>query len=43
MVCPRINHNVPSDYYFMRRKMDYFVKYLLGTEPPKEYRFELMK
>ena len=35
MVLPRMNHNVPSDMYFIRRKMDFFVKYLLGEEPPE--------
>jgi dipeptidyl aminopeptidase/acylaminoacyl peptidase len=38
MVVPRKNHNVPSDLYFIRRKMDYFVKYLMREEPPKEFR-----
>lgn len=37
MVLPRMNHNVPSDLYFIRRKMDFFVKHLLGEEPPKEF------
>ena len=23
--------------YMMRRRWDYFVRYLLGAEPPKEY------
>jgi hypothetical protein len=27
---------VDSDY-MMRRRWDYFVRWLLGTEPPKEY------
>ena len=40
MVLPRMNHNVPSDMYFIRRKMDFFVKYLLGEEPPREFRFK---
>ncbi len=43
IVIPRKNHNVPSDLYFIRRKMDFFVRHLLGDEPPREYRFELMK
>lgn len=43
MVLPRINHNVPSDLYFMRRKMDYFVKNLLGEDPPKEFKFDCMQ
>ena len=42
MVLPRVNHNVPSDLYFMRRKLDYFVQYLLGETPPKEFRFDCM-
>lgn len=37
MVLPRVNHNVPSDIYFMRRKLDYFVQHLMGQEPPKEF------
>lgn len=32
VVLPRCNHNVPSDAYFVRRKMDYFVQNLLGVE-----------
>ena len=32
VVLPRCNHNVPSDAYFVRRKMDYFVRNLLGAE-----------
>ena len=26
--------------YMMRRRWDYFVKYLLGAEPPKEYEMQ---
>lgn len=43
MVLPRMNHNVPSDLYFIRRKMDFFVRHLLGEEPPKEFKFDCMK
>lgn len=42
MVLPRVNHNVPSDLYFMRRKMDYFVRHLLNEEPPREFTFDCM-
>lgn len=42
VVLPRMNHNVPSDLYFIRRKMDFFVKHLLEEEPPKEFRFDVM-
>lgn len=34
VVLPRCNHNVPSDAYFVRRKMDYFVRNLLEAEDP---------
>lgn len=27
-----------TSYYMMRRRWDYFVKHLLGAEPPKEYK-----
>lgn len=40
IVLPRKNHNVPSDLYFIRRKMDFFVRYLLGEEPPAEFSFQ---
>jgi dienelactone hydrolase len=43
MVLPRKNHNVPSDLYFIRRKMDYFVRHLMQEEPPKEYEFACMR
>ena len=36
---PRVNHNVPADLYFIRRKLDFFVRHLLGQEPP-EYKFK---
>lgn len=39
LILPRVNHNVPADLYFIRRKLDFFVRYLLGQEPP-EYEFK---
>lgn len=39
LLLPRTNHNVPGDLYFIRRKLDFFVRHLLGEEPP-EYDFE---
>ena len=30
-----------QDPYFLRKRWDYFVEYLLGAKPPKEYRLEL--
>ncbi|MBR2810155.1 MAG: prolyl oligopeptidase family serine peptidase, partial [Solobacterium sp.] len=38
LLLPRVNHNVPADPYFIRRKLDYFVRYLLEETPP-DYRF----
>jgi len=29
----------PDSNYMMRKRWDYFVRYLLGAEPPKEYEF----
>ena len=40
LILPRTNHNVPANPYFIRRKMDYFVKWLLNEEVP-DYRFVL--
>lgn len=39
ILLPRLNHNVPSDPYFIRRKLDFFTRHLLGQDPPAEYRF----
>ena len=38
LVLPRANHNVPADLYFIRRKLDFFVRQLLGEEPPEDRR-----
>lgn len=38
LILPRTNHNVPANPYFIRKKIDYFVKHLLGEEVP-DYRF----
>lgn len=39
---PNRGHGYGADSpYMMRRKWDYFVRYLLGAEPPKEYKFNL--
>ncbi len=39
LILPGVNHNVPADLYFIRRKLDFFVRHLLGEEPP-EYEFK---
>jgi dipeptidyl aminopeptidase/acylaminoacyl peptidase len=38
IVLPNRNHGSAGDPYFIRRRWDYFVKYLLGVEPPANYR-----
>jgi hypothetical protein len=35
---PNQNHGYgTASAYMMRRRWDYFVKWLIGAEPPKEY------
>ncbi len=34
---PNRGHGFGSEPYMVRRRWDYFVRHLLGTEPPKEY------
>lgn len=42
LVFPNNNHSFEaSKPYFMRREWDYFVKHLLGEEPPKEYKITI--
>ena len=39
VIFPNARHGFGGDtYYMMRRRWDYFVKNLLGVEPPKEYK-----
>jgi dipeptidyl aminopeptidase/acylaminoacyl peptidase len=37
LVVPNTNHGSAGSLYFQRRRWDYFVKNLMGVEPPKEY------
>lgn len=37
LVLPNRNHSYNSDPYFVRRRWDYFVRHLLGEEPPAAY------
>jgi dipeptidyl-peptidase-4 len=37
LLLPNRAHGFGNEPYMVRRRWDYFVKYLLGTEPPKEY------
>ena len=34
---PNRGHGFGSEPYMMRRRWDYFVRHLMGAEPPKEY------
>ncbi len=40
LLLPNRNHGFANDPYMIRRRWDYFVKNLLGAEPPKEYAFQ---
>ena len=37
---PNRTHGFGNEPYMVRRRWDYFVKHLLGAEPPKEYQFK---
>ena len=37
---PNRGHGFGNEPYMMRRRWDYFVRHLLGVEPPKEYKFK---
>jgi dipeptidyl aminopeptidase/acylaminoacyl peptidase len=38
LMLPNRGHGFGNESYMVRRRWDYFVKYLLGAEPPREYR-----
>lgn len=41
IIFPNARHGYGADsYYMMRRRWDYFVQYLLGATPPKEYKIK---
>jgi len=39
LMFPNSGHGFRQGDYWMRRRWDYFVKHLIGTDPPKEYTF----
>jgi len=39
LLLPNRGHGFANEPYMIRRRWDYFVKNLLGAEPPKEYEF----
>ncbi len=40
LILPNRNHLFSKDVYFYRKLWDYFVKHLLGVEPPKGYQIQ---
>src|SRR5581483_309882 len=40
LMLPNRGHGFGNEPYMVRRRWDYFVKYLLGAEPPNEYRMQ---
>jgi dipeptidyl aminopeptidase/acylaminoacyl peptidase len=42
VVFPNARHGYGADsYYMMRKRWDYFVRYLLKAEPPAEFRIKI--
>jgi len=37
LILPNRQHGISVDVYFIRRRWDYFIRNLMGVEPPKEY------
>jgi dipeptidyl aminopeptidase/acylaminoacyl peptidase len=40
LLLPNRRHGFGNEPYMVRRRWDYFVRYLLGAEPPKEYQLK---
>jgi len=40
LLLPNRRHGFGNEPYMIRRRWDYFVRYLMGTEPPKEYQLK---
>jgi dipeptidyl aminopeptidase/acylaminoacyl peptidase len=40
LLFPNRGHGFGGEPYMMRRRWDYFVRHLLGAEPPREYEFQ---
>ena len=41
LIMPNRRHGFGNEPYMMRRRWDYFVRHLMGTEPPKEFEIVL--
>ena len=40
LLLPNRSHSFANEPYMIRRRWDYFVRYLLGAEPPQEFRLQ---
>ena len=40
LMLPNRSHGFGNEPYMVRRRWDYFVRYLLGAEPPHEYQLK---
>ena len=40
LMLPNRGHGFGNEAYMVRKRWDYFVKYLLGAEPPREYQMQ---
>ena len=40
LMLPNRNHSFGNEPYMVRKRWDYFVKHLLGAEPPHEYQLK---
>lgn len=43
LIIPNRNHGLADHPYFIRKRWDWFVKHLLGEEPPKEFEIKSYK
>ncbi|MBN2244755.1 MAG: prolyl oligopeptidase family serine peptidase, partial [Candidatus Aminicenantes bacterium] len=43
IIIPNRSHGLDDHPYFIRKRWDYFVKHLMGQEPPKDYSISLKK
>src|SRR5438128_931136 len=41
LLMPNRHHGYATEPYMIRRRWDYFVRYLMGAEPPREFEFKV--
>ena len=42
LILPNLNHGAATNPYYIRRRWDYFVEHLIGTDPPRNYRLTVL-